>query len=436
MTMTPVERIGRYAVEGVIGTGAFATVYRARDERLDAVVAVKVLADNHCLDPDMRARFIDEGRALRRVDSPHVVRVYDVGETDKLQPFMVLEHADRGTLASRVAGLRAGGWRPGADDVRSLVTGLAAALEAIHTARLVHRDLTPGNVLLTSDAAVRVDGDGPGTGASGLIGAGERLVVSDLGLAKDLARSSGLTVTGGTDGFRPPEQRGQPTTIDARADLWAATAVVFWLLTGAAPYAGNAADKRKVAAGLADLGLPDKLRAPLLRGLSDDPARRQADVATWRAEIDAALQAERAPAEEPPPRGSSGRKVVVAATALLVVVALVGVVGALMIDRSDDGVTTTPLAEGQVRVTDHAGSARLSLSGPTEARVGATVTLTAAAHGVDHWAWLMPDGAVYADRPTVQLRTRSAGVAQVTVVATTASGERLEATHQLRLTGR
>jgi serine/threonine protein kinase len=68
-TPVPSLRIGRYAVEQVIGTGAFATVYRARDEGLGATVAVKLLADNHCLDPDIRARFIDEGRVLRRIDS-------------------------------------------------------------------------------------------------------------------------------------------------------------------------------------------------------------------------------------------------------------------------------------------------------------------------------------------------------------------------------
>ena len=109
--MTP-DRIGRYRVTGVVGAGGFATVLRAEDERLEDEVAVKVLAENHSLDPDVRDRFLSEGRVLRRIDSPHVVRVLDLGETDRQQPYLVLELADRGDLATRVEGLRATGGGP------------------------------------------------------------------------------------------------------------------------------------------------------------------------------------------------------------------------------------------------------------------------------------------------------------------------------------
>ena len=72
-------RLGRYRLEEVIGTGAFSTVYRAVDERLEDVVAVKVLAENHSFDPEVRERFLTEGRVLRRIDSPHVTAVHDRG---------------------------------------------------------------------------------------------------------------------------------------------------------------------------------------------------------------------------------------------------------------------------------------------------------------------------------------------------------------------
>lgn len=415
---TVVPRIGRYTVEQVIGTGAFATVYRAVDERLGATVAVKLLADNHCLDPDIRARFLDEGRALRRIDSPHVLRVYDVGETDRLQPYLVLEHADRGTLAQRVAGLRASGWRPSAHDVRALASGLAAAVTAVHAADLVHRDLSPGNVLLRSGIATGA-GAGPDGGGGGLVQPGERLLVADLGLSKDLARSSGLTVAGGTDGFRPPEQRGGPSRVDGRADVWGLSAMVVWLVTGQAP-GTDPLSPADVDRALLDLGLPVALRQPLLTSLHDDPARRHPDAATWLAAVESALT-------PPPPQApaavgpTSLRPVWVVAAAALLAGGLVGAGALRLVD------------DGNVDVADRVGDARLSIAGPTRADVGTTVTLEVTAEGVDHWAWLMPDGTIYTDRPSVQLRTSSAGTAQVVVVAVAASGERLEDVHDLRL---
>jgi serine/threonine protein kinase len=535
----PADRIGRYPVQQVIGTGAFATVYRALDERLDAVVAVKLLADNHCLDPDIRARFIDEGRALRRIDSPHVVRVYDVGETERMQPYLVLELADRGTLAQRVTALRAAGWRPGPGDVRALAADLAAAATAVHAAGLVHRDLSPGNILLRSGVTPTTTGPGGGApgptpiagaarpGAPGPAGAGavspattpttlaagpgiaargptpiagaagpgaptpapnvagtaagasgagamplaagpgpgrgaangqaagpssalvrvdERLVVADLGLSKDLARSSGLTAAGGTDGFRPPEQRGGPGRVDARADLWALSAVLFWLLTGRPPDPEN--PEADLDRALTELGLPPALDRPLLAGLDEDPTRRPADAGSWWAAVEAALTppAPPVPVLRPPPPAPGGRAVgwtrrrLAAVVALVVASGLAGAAAATVAGNSggDDGnggQVVTRQADGQVEVTDRAGDASLALTGPARAEVGATVTFEAHAEGVDHWAWLMPDGTVYADRASVQIRSRSAGVAPVSLVAVADSGERLEVDHDLRLTG-
>src|SRR5699024_11049811 len=109
---------------------------------------LKVLAENHSLNPEVRERFIAEGRSLRRVDSPHVLTVHDIGESERQQPYLVLEYADRGTLADRVAALRGTGWTASAADVLVTARGLGAAIEAVHEAQLVHRDLSPGNVLL------------------------------------------------------------------------------------------------------------------------------------------------------------------------------------------------------------------------------------------------------------------------------------------------
>jgi eukaryotic-like serine/threonine-protein kinase len=430
------SRIGRYTVDQVVGAGAFATVYRATDERLDATVAVKVLAENHCLDPEIRARFVEEGRALRRIDSPHVIRVYDMGETEQMQPYLVMEHADRGTLAQRISGLRAGGWRPTVEDLRQLVADLATAIEAVHAAQLVHRDLSPGNVLLR---AVATTADTATRPATPLVAADERLVVADLGLAKDLARSSGLTVAGGTEGFRPPEQRASPARVDGRSDLWALSAVLFWVLTEQAPgTADNASDTRQLdrtlAAALTDLGLPPTLRAPVMTSLADDPARRHADVAAWRGAVEAALAQAPAPppATTPDPASRSARRRRLAGgVALLLVGAAVGAGATRLSDGSDGAsqVTTTELDDGRVEVADVAGDSRLALRGPRRAEVGDTVTLEARVEGMDDWAWWMPDGTLYPDETEVQLRISSAGTAEVTLLGTADSGERLEVTH-------
>ena len=94
-----------------IGSGGFATVWLAYDEQLDSPVAIKVLADNWTEDHQIRQRFLEEGRYLRKVESPHVVSVYDAGELDDGRPYLVMSYADQGTLADRLE-------RRGADAAR------------------------------------------------------------------------------------------------------------------------------------------------------------------------------------------------------------------------------------------------------------------------------------------------------------------------------
>ena len=286
----PVERrIGRYRVEAVLGAGAFATVYRAVDERLDDTVAVKVLAENHSLDPELRKRFLTEGRVLRRVASPHVLGVHDLGETDRQQPFLVLEYASRGTLAQRARALRSRGWQASPADLWSVAEPLARALAAVHRVGVVHRDVNPANVLLTTRGVP----DG-GSRPTPVVGGDERLVLADLGLCKDLALHSGHTSAGGTEGFRPPELRRGPAIIDGRADLWSLSALVVWLAAGSPPEDGVSEP------GLVASGLPPGLARALARGLAYDPAARQPDADAWLADVAAALGPP-APAPPPPP---------------------------------------------------------------------------------------------------------------------------------------
>jgi serine/threonine protein kinase len=220
-------KIGRYRIVRPIGSGGFATVYRAIDERLGCEVALKVLAENHSLVPDYRERFISEAQHLRRVDSYWVASIFDLGETETGQPYMVLELADRGDLETRVNNI----WdKPRGlqrDDLLLLTETLAHSLAAIHAADLVHRDVTPGNLLVRHNGLQPA----PWSGIP-LLDRGERLLLSDLGYAKDLRAASGITSGGGTVGFAAPEQHGEMTHVDTRADVYGATAVLQWAATG------------------------------------------------------------------------------------------------------------------------------------------------------------------------------------------------------------
>lgn len=208
------DRFGRYRVVRRIGSGAFATVWLARDEVLEAPVAVKVLADNWASRLDVRERFEEEARILRRADSDRVVRVHDIGELEDGRPYFVMTYADRGTLADRLKD----GPLPVAEALR-YGADIARGLAVLHQVGVIHRDVNPGNVLLRS---------GPdGT---------ERVLIADLGLAKAAARGSGFTLTVGTPGYTAPEQaRPGDTPLDRRADVYSIGAVLQHMLTGVAP---------------------------------------------------------------------------------------------------------------------------------------------------------------------------------------------------------
>lgn len=256
---------GRYRVDALLGSGAFATVHLAHDEQLDDPVAVKILAHNHAVNPDIRSRFILEGQTLRRLSSPHLVSVHDLSTTEDGRPFLVLEWCDRGTLRDRAEQARTSGWTPTEADAVTIATALADAIGTLADAAVVHRDLTPANVLLTSRGKPLPAGDPSST----LIAADERLVVTDLGFCKDLAASSGISAAGGTAGFQPPEQSLIGGVVDLRSDLWAASAMLTWVLCGT-----TATTPADAVAGITAAGLSQPVAAAISNGLHHDPSRR------------------------------------------------------------------------------------------------------------------------------------------------------------------
>ncbi|MEM9650770.1 MAG: protein kinase [Actinomycetota bacterium] len=217
------HRIGGYRVIAPIGAGGFATVFRALDESTGKEVAIKVLAENHSLVPDTRRRFEEEMGLLMTVKSPSIAKMYKVGETETGQPFMVLELADRGDLRRRVEEIRENHQVLNREDLTMLANHLHDGLRHLHGMDIVHRDVSPGNILIRS----RRDGGERAPGVT-LLEPGERFLLTDLGHAKDMILASGFTAGGGTRGFTSPEQREDVTVVDHRADIFAATAILEW----------------------------------------------------------------------------------------------------------------------------------------------------------------------------------------------------------------
>lgn len=414
-------RLAHYRIDEAVGAGSYATVHRAVDERLNDIVAIKILAENHSLNPEIRERFIAEGRSLRRVGGGHVLTVYDVGESDRFQPYLVLEFADRGTLRDRVVHLRHAGWRATVDDVLVFARQLAVAVAAVHQAGLVHRDLSPGNLLLTQRKSASEDNSVQQT-VSNLIGTDERLVIADLGMCKDLALNSGVTVSGGTEGFRPPEQDG-PGVVDIRADIWAMSALLSWMMEGSS--------------------LPAPLYKVLKRGMSDRPKRRQPDAQTWLKEVEAALappepevapqtdqqisdvQAGSVPAERSASDARAGRFVRRLRRVLLIGSLVLALVGGVLLGRWAFGDSEPPPAQ--------IASSSIDISGPEEIKVGEPAVFTADTKGVNSWVWTLPSHRYVSEQSEVTITPTSAGTATLVLRSQTPDGQDLEVSHRVRV---
>ncbi|HEY5788968.1 MAG TPA: serine/threonine-protein kinase [Microlunatus sp.] len=272
-----------------LGSGAFATVWLARDTDFDVDVAIKVLADNWAADPAIRERFVTEAKFLRRIRDRRVVHVYDIGTLDDGRPFFVMDYLDAGSLED----LRRSGVAP-AEALR-LCAEAARGLEVLHRHHLVHRDVTPGNLLLTS----RPDGS-------------RAVVVADLGVARSVLDSSAGAMIVGTPSYMAPEQAGTGA-VDPRADVYALCAVAYALLTGGPPFAVlTIADLTSRPPDVGPAPLAARLEAPatldglFLSGLAGDPHRRPPSAAVLADAFDQ-IALELDGVGPPPPRTSGAQ---------------------------------------------------------------------------------------------------------------------------------
>src|SRR6201996_2468400 len=213
---------GRYLIRAPLARGGMSTVYTANDERLDRLVAVKVMSPALSADPAFTDRFIREARAAARLTHVNAVAVFDQGEdagpNGRQLVFLVMELISGATLREI---LRERGRLSPAEAI-SIIESVLGALAAAHRAGLVHRDIKPENILIADDGTVKV---------------------ADFGLARAIETDGSATATGimmGTVAYCSPEQISRSRT-DARSDVYATGIVLYELLTGTPPYVGDTA---------------------------------------------------------------------------------------------------------------------------------------------------------------------------------------------------
>jgi eukaryotic-like serine/threonine-protein kinase len=230
MTLTPGTRLGPYEIVSALGAGGMGEVYKAKDTRLDRSVAIKVLPREVSADPDRRARFEREAKTIAGLNHPHICTLHDVGEHDGTT-YLVMEHLTGETLAQRLER----GPLP-LEQALTVATEIADALAAAHRQGVIHRDLKPGNVMLTKAGAKLLD-----FGLAKLMGHGEQAAVTLLSAApteRTPQTAEGLIV--GTLQYMAPEQV-EGKAADARTDLWALGAILYEMLTGKRAFEGTSA---------------------------------------------------------------------------------------------------------------------------------------------------------------------------------------------------
>jgi WD40 repeat protein/tetratricopeptide (TPR) repeat protein len=248
-----------YEILSPLGRGGMGVVYKARQISLNRIVALKMLLAGPHASPGMLARFHAEAEAVARLQHPHIVQIYEVGQADG-RPYLALEFVEGGSLAQYLHGQP----QPPRQAAQLLVQ-LARAMHHAHRQGIIHRDLKPGNVLVTADGTPKI---------------------TDFGLAKQVVGSGGHTKTGeivGTPSYMAPEQAsGVTKQISAQVDVYALGAILYEMLTGRPPFLSadpietvlEVISHDPVAPRRLRPGLPRDLETICLKCLHKVPGRR------------------------------------------------------------------------------------------------------------------------------------------------------------------
>lgn len=286
MRGTP-DSIGPYTVEREIGRGGMGVVYLGRDTRLGRSVAIKALPEDLAKDPDRLSRFEREARTLASLNHPSIAGIYGVEESGGAR-YLVLEYVEGESLDAVLKR----GPLPVREAVRTAVA-VARALEAAHEKGIVHRDLKPGNIVLTPDGEPKVLDFGLARQAEGSA-SGTSFGADSPTLTSPVAINS-PTIPGvilGTAGYMSPEQaRGR--AVDKRSDIFSFGCVLYEMLTGARPFAGEtladvmgATLHKDLDLSLLPPGTPASVRRVLARCLVKDRRERLHDIADARIDLE------------------------------------------------------------------------------------------------------------------------------------------------------
>jgi serine/threonine protein kinase len=266
MGLTSGTKLGPYEIQSPLGAGGMGEVYRARDTRLDRTVAIKILPAHLTDNPEAKQRFDREARAISSLNHPNIYTLYDVGHQDGTD-YLVMEFLEGETLASRLA---KGALPP--EQVLKYVIEICEGLEKAHKTGVIHRDLKPGNIMLTKTGAKLMDfglaktvtGPPPSSGLTATL---------DGAWAGESARGSQnpLTARGtivGTFQYMSPEQV-EGKEADARSDIFALGAVLYEMATGKRAFEGKttasviaAVLERDLSPDLLRVGTSTRLHAP------------------------------------------------------------------------------------------------------------------------------------------------------------------------------
>ena len=389
--------LGGYRVERALGHGGMGVVYLARQISLDRLVALKVLMPELASDEAFRRRFLTESHVAASIDHPNVIPVHEAAEQDG-RLFVTMRYVDGPDLGALLRAER----RLTPPRAARIVAQVGAALDAAHRAGLVHRDVKPGNVLVSDP------------------GGDDHCYLTDFGLVKRSASASGLTQTGqvlGTVSYIAPEQlRG--ATVDGRADVYALGCVLFEILTGRRPFERDT-DVATLWAHLSEEppapshivpSIPPALDTVVRRALAKDPDERwptagelgrAALAAAGAEEADASTVVDPPPPAPPPATATPRRRARLLAAGALVATAVAAAAAALL----TDGDGREPATQPALRVT-------------AEVPVGGSPVTTSAA-GERVWVTFESDGRLgvvdFATRAVTQSRRYGASLAVTAV---------------------
>jgi eukaryotic-like serine/threonine-protein kinase len=264
---------GRYEIEELLGQGGMARVFRGTDGVLGRSVAVKVLSPQYAGDDQFVARFRREAQAAAGLNHPNIVSVYDTGSQGDVH-YIVMEYVEGRTLRDVIR--QDGPILP--ERVSEIGQAVARALASAHEAGLVHRDIKPGNIMLTRDGEVKV---------------------MDFGIART---STGDTLTQtaavlGTASYLSPEQ-AQGATVDARSDIYSLGCVLYEMLTGRPPFTGDSpvaiaykhVREDPVPPGRINQDVPDSLEAVVMKSMAKNPENRYQNADELREDLERVAQ--------------------------------------------------------------------------------------------------------------------------------------------------